>query len=62
VVLPEDFAAPTDLALELVFVGLTAVTGAPLYDAIGSICIGIVLVIVSIFMSCRITRRLVGFS
>lgn len=62
VVLGEDFAALTGLALALIFVGLAAVTGNPVYDAVGSICIGIVLVIVSVFVALRIRELLIGKS
>jgi cation diffusion facilitator family transporter len=62
VVLGEDFAALTGLALALVFVGLAAVTGNPVYDAIGSMCIGVVLIFVSIFVALRIRDLLIGKS
>ena len=62
VVLGEDFAALTGLSLALIFVGLAAVTGDPVYDAIGSICIGVVLIIVSIFVAMRIRDLLIGKS
>jgi cation diffusion facilitator family transporter len=62
VVLGEDFAALTGLAFALVFVGLAAVTGDPVYDAIGSMCIGVVLIFVSIFVALRIRDLLIGKS
>jgi cation diffusion facilitator family transporter len=62
VVLGEDFAALTGLSLALVFVGLAAVTGDPVYDAIGSICIGVVLIVVSIFVGWRIRDLIIGKS
>jgi cation diffusion facilitator family transporter len=62
VVLGEDFAALTGLTLALIFVGLAAVTGNPVYDAIGSICIGVVLIIVSVFVALRIRDLLIGKS
>jgi divalent metal cation (Fe/Co/Zn/Cd) transporter len=62
VVLGEDFAALTGLALAMIFVGLAALTGDPVYDAVGSICIGIVLVIVSVFVALRIRELLIGKS
>jgi len=62
VVLGEDFAALTGLSLALVFVGLAAFTGDPVYDAIGSICIGVVLIIVSIFVGWRIRDLIIGKS
>jgi len=62
VVLGEDFAALTGLTIALIFVGLAAVTGEPVYDAIGSICIGVVLIIVSVFVALRIRDLLIGKS
>jgi len=62
VVLGEDTAALTGLTLALVFVSLAAVTGNPVYDALGSICIGVVLIIVSIFVAWRIRDLIIGKS
>lgn len=62
VVLGEDFAALTGLSLALLFVGLAAATGDPVYDAIGSICIGVVLIIVSFFVGWRIRDLIIGKS
>src|SRR3954464_3281563 len=44
VVLGEDVAALVGLGLAFVFVALAAATGKPVFDAIGSIVIGVVLV------------------
>ena len=54
VVLGEDVAALVGLVLAFVFVALAAATGNPVFDAIGSIVIGVVLVCVSIFVAVRI--------
>jgi cation diffusion facilitator family transporter len=62
VVLGEDIGALLGLALALMFVSLTAVTGDPTYDAIGSICIGVVLLVISFFLALRIRSLLVGRS
>ena len=62
VVLGEDFAALTGLSLALVFVGLAGYTGNPVYDAIGSISIGVVLITVSIFVALRIRSLIIGKS
>jgi cation diffusion facilitator family transporter len=62
VVLGEDFAALTGLSLALVFVGLAAYTGDPIYDAIGSVSIGVVLITVSIFVALRIRSLIIGKS
>src|SRR3954470_14998453 len=50
VVLGEDVAALVGLALAFAFVGLATLTGNMIFDAIGSIAIGVVLVCVSIFV------------
>jgi cation diffusion facilitator family transporter len=62
VVLGEDVAALVGLVLAFVFVALAAVTGNPVFDAIGSIVIGIVLVCVSVFIAVRIKSLIVGRS
>ena len=62
VVLGEDTAALLGLALAFVFVSLAALTGNATYDAIGSICIGIVLIVVSVFLTIRVHSLLVGRS
>ena len=62
VVLGEDVAALIGLALAFIFVSLAAITGNPLYDALGSIVIGVVLIIVSIFIAVRIKGLIVGRS
>jgi len=62
VVLGEDLAALVGLVLAFIFVSLAAVTGNPLYDAFGSIVIGVVLIVVSIFIAVRIKGLIVGRS
>lgn len=62
VVLGEDLAALVGLVLAFVFVSLAAATGNPLYDAFGSIVIGVVLIIVSMFIAVRIKGLIVGRS
>lgn len=62
VVLGEDVAALVGLAIAFVFVGLATLTGNMIYDAIGSIAIGVVLVCVSIFVAIRIKGLIVGRS
>ena len=62
VVLGEDVAAIIGLLLAFVFLGLSATTGEPAFDAVGSIAIGIVLVTVSVFIARRIRSLLVGRS
>jgi len=62
VVLGEDVAALVGLMLAFIFVTLAAVTGNTIFDAIGSIVIGVVLVCVSIFVAMRIKGLIVGRS
>jgi divalent metal cation (Fe/Co/Zn/Cd) transporter len=50
------------LVLAFVFVALATVTHRPVFDAIGSIVIGVVLVCVSIFIAIRIKGLIVGRS
>ena len=60
VVLGEDSAAILGLVIAFVFVALSAVTGNPVYDAVGSVCIGIVLIGVSLFVASRIKTLIIG--
>jgi cation diffusion facilitator family transporter len=62
VVLGEDVAALIGLVIAFVFVALAAATGNMVFDAIGSIAIGVVLVCVSIFVAIRIKGLIVGRS
>lgn len=62
VVLGEDIAALIGLTLALVFVSLASITGDAVYDAIGSMCIGVVLIVVSVFLTLRVRSLLVGRS
>ena len=62
VVLGEDIAALLGLALALIFVSLAAITGNPVFDAIGSMCIGVILIVISIFLTMRVRSLLVGRS
>jgi cation diffusion facilitator family transporter len=60
VVLLEDVAALTGLVLALAGVGLTAITGDAVFDAIGTLCIGALLVIVAIVLGIETKSLLVG--
>jgi len=62
VVLGEDVAALLGLMLALLFVSLAAITGNPTFDAIGSMCIGVILIFISIFLTLRVRSLLVGRS
>jgi cation diffusion facilitator family transporter len=60
VVLLEDFAALIGLVLALSGVGLTIITGNPVFDAIGTLCIGVLLVLVAIVLGIETKSLLVG--
>ena len=62
VVFGEDVAALFGLLFALLSVIMSLVTGNPIYDSIGSIGIGILLVIVSIFVAYKVKGLLIGQS
>jgi cation diffusion facilitator family transporter len=62
VVLGEDIGAQVGLILALAFLVMAAVTGNPVYDAMGSMCIGAILLVISAFIAWRIKSLLVGRS
>lgn len=62
VVLGEDVGAQLGLILALGFLTRAEITGNPVYDALGSICIGAVLIVISVFIAWRIRSLLVGRS
>ncbi len=62
VVLGEDIGAQLGLIIALGFLVLAAITGNPVYDAMGSICIGVILIVISVFVAWRVRSLLVGRS
>jgi cation diffusion facilitator family transporter len=62
VVLGEDIAALLGLSFALISIALAMVTGNPVFDAIGSIGIGVLLVIISFFLAVKIKSLLIGQS
>jgi len=62
VVLGEDIAALLGLSFALIAVVLAMVTGNPVFDACGSIAIGTLLVIISIFLAVKVKSLLIGQS
>ena len=62
VVLGEDIAALFGLSFALIAVLLSIVTGNPVFDAFGSIGIGILLIIVSFFLAFKVKSLLIGQS
>jgi cation diffusion facilitator family transporter len=62
VVLGEDIGAQLGLILALGFLITAWITGDPVYDAMGSICIGVILLVISVFIALRVRSLLVGRS
>lgn len=62
VVMGEDIAALLGLAFALLSVILSVITGNPVFDAVGSIGIGVLLVVISIFLAIKIEGLLIGQS
>lgn len=62
VVLGEDVAALFGLFFALIAVLLSMITGNPVYDAVGSIGIGALLILVSFFIALKVKSLLIGQS
>lgn len=62
VVFGEDLAALLGLVFALAAVALTLVTGNPVFDAIGTLMIGVLLVVVAIFVAIEVKALLIGQS
>ncbi len=62
VVLGEDTAALLGLSVAMIFVLLTYLTNDPFYDALGSIFIGVILLVISVFLFLRIKSLIIGRS
>lgn len=62
VILGEDSAAIFGLAIAFVFVSIAAMTGNPMFDAMGSICIGVILLFISVFIAWRVMHLIIGRS
>ncbi|MEY2674614.1 MAG: hypothetical protein RLZZ514_1179 [Actinomycetota bacterium] len=60
VVLLEDMAALLGLVLAFGGVGLTVLTGDPIWDAIGTLAIGLLLVLVAVILGAETSSLLVG--
>ena len=62
VVFGEDIAALLGLIFALMAISLSMITGNPIYDAMGSIGIGVLLIVVSAFLAVKIKSLLIGQS
>jgi cation diffusion facilitator family transporter len=62
VIVGEDIAALLGLIFALVAIGATMVTGNPLYDALGTISIGVLLIVVAYFIAVEVKALLIGQS
>ncbi|HEY1610066.1 MAG TPA: cation diffusion facilitator family transporter [Paraburkholderia sp.] len=62
VVAGEDIAALAGLAIAFVAVLMTLITGNPAWDASGSICIGLLLMLIALFVAREVKSMIVGES
>lgn len=62
VVLGEDIAALLGLTFALIAVALAVITGNPVFDALGSIGIGVLLIIISFLLAGKVKNLLIGQS
>ncbi|MGY3265767.1 cation diffusion facilitator family transporter [Lysobacter sp. HA35] len=62
VVVGENIAAMCGLAVALLAIALTVLTGNPLWDALGTILIGALLIVVAVFVAIEVKAMLIGQS
>lgn len=60
VIFGEDFAAVLGLTLALIAVGVSWMTGDPMWDAAGTLAIGAVLIAVAVFLAIEVKSLLLG--
>jgi divalent metal cation (Fe/Co/Zn/Cd) transporter len=62
VVFGEDIAALLGLVFALVAIAATFLTGNPLWDAVGTISIGVLLIVIAVFIAVEVKDLLIGQS
>jgi cation diffusion facilitator family transporter len=62
VIFGEDLAALLGLAFALLAVLLTLLTGNPLFDAVGTLAIGVLLIVIAVFIAIEVKALLIGQS
>ena len=62
VIFGEDLAALLGLVFALIAVVATMITGNPVYDAIGTLGIGVLLIVVAVFVAVEVKAMLIGQS
>jgi cation diffusion facilitator family transporter len=62
VIFGEDLAALVGLVLALLAVLLTLLTGNPVFDALGTLAIGVLLVVIAVFIAVEVKALLIGQS
>jgi cation diffusion facilitator family transporter len=62
VIFGEDLAALLGLLFALAAVGLSVLTGNPLFDAIGTIAIGVLLIVIAVLVAIEVKAMLIGQS
>jgi divalent metal cation (Fe/Co/Zn/Cd) transporter len=60
VIVGEDFAALLGLSFSLIAVTLTVITGNPIFDALGSVAIGSLLLLVAVLVGNEVKNLLIG--
>ena len=62
VIFGEDLAALVGLTFALIAVVVTVLTGNPLWDAVGTVMIGVLLIVVAVFVAVEVKAMLIGQS